>query len=148
MINWQWLRFEELSTQQLYQMIALREAVFVVEQDCPYQDVDGRDPQALHLLGSEDGQLLAYARVFPPEPLDSSIGRVVTAKAARGRGLGQQLMRHAINYCQQHWPAATIHISAQRYLEDFYQSLGFDICTKPYLEDNIPHVGMEIKAND
>ncbi|MGY5451217.1 GNAT family N-acetyltransferase [Agarivorans sp. MS3-6] len=146
MIKWQWLRFEQLSTEQLYQIIGLREAVFVVEQNCPYQDVDGRDQNAWHLLGTQSNQLLAYARAFEPTELDSSIGRVVTAASARGQGLGQQLMQHAIHFCQAQWPKANIHISAQRYLENFYQGLGFAVCSEPYLEDNIPHIGMEIVA--
>ncbi|WP_432460433.1 MULTISPECIES: GNAT family N-acetyltransferase [unclassified Agarivorans] len=147
MIRWQWLSFEQLTNQQLYQVLELRESVFVVEQNCPYQDADGKDPEAWHLLGSTpQQQLLCYARVFEPSPLTASIGRVVIAASARGDGLGQQLMQQAIDFCQQRWPQAQIAISAQRYLEDFYQKLGFEICSEPYLEDDIPHIGMQFSA--
>ncbi len=148
MITWQCLAFNQLNTLQLYQMMMLREEVFVVEQNCPYQDADGKDLQAEHVMAYQDTELVAYARIYTSEPLSAHIGRVVTKASARSKGLGQQLMQQAISQCQQHWPNATIHISAQRYLEDFYQGLGFVICSEPYLEDNIPHIGMEIRPND
>ncbi|WP_427980532.1 GNAT family N-acetyltransferase [Agarivorans sp.] len=146
MTTWQWATFEQLSTTQLYQILALREEVFVVEQRCPYQDADGQDFAALHLMAWQEQQLLAYARIFAPEQGHARIGRVVTKASGRGQGLGQQLMQRAIAYCQQHWPEASIIISAQRYLEQFYQQLGFEICSEPYLEDDIPHIAMQIKA--
>jgi ElaA protein len=147
MITWQCLPFSQLNTLQLYQIMALREAVFVVEQDCPYQDADGQDLNAEHLFAYQGDDLVAYARLYTSNPLSAHIGRVVTKTSARGQGLGQTLMQQAIDQCQQQWPKATIHISAQRYLERFYQSLGFSICSEPYLEDNIPHIAMQIKAN-
>jgi ElaA protein len=148
MTTWQSATFEQLSTTQLYQILALREEVFIVEQRCPYQDADGQDFKALHLMAYQDQQLLAYARIFAPEQNQAKIGRVVTKGSGRGQGLGQQLMQRAIAHCQQHWPKATIMISAQRYLEKFYQELGFEICSEPYLEDDIPHIAMRITAID
>lgn len=148
MTTWQSATFEQLSTTQLYQILALREEVFIVEQRCPYQDADGQDFKALHLMAYQDQQLLAYARIFAPEQNQAKIGRVVTKVTGRGQGLGQQLMQRAIAYCQQHWPEANIMISAQCYLEKFYQQLGFEICSEPYLEDDIPHIAMQITATD
>ncbi len=147
MTTWQTATFKQLSSIQLYHILALREEVFVVEQRCPYQDADGQDFKALHLMAYQEQQLLAYARIFAPKQGEASIGRVVTKVSGRGQGLGQQLMQRAIDYCQQHWPEASIKISAQRYLEKFYQQLGFEICSEPYLEDDIPHIAMRITVS-
>lgn len=143
--RWKIQRFSELSRDELYAILAAREAVFVVEQSCPYQDVDGKDPIAWHVTGwSPSGKVLAYARVLPPgvrfpEP---SIGRVLTAAPARACGLGRELMAQAMRVAEREYPGLGIRISAQQYLEDFYHSLGFRTIRGPYPEDGIPHVEM------
>lgn len=142
MLNYSCLYFNDLSLQQLYALLTLRAEVFVVEQNCPYLDPDGQDTGALHVLGYEDAQLAAYARVYVPEPGVAAIGRVAVGKEFRGRGYGRQLMQAAMDAAAASFNAAVIRISAQRYLERFYESMGFQITSAPYLEDNIPHIGM------
>jgi ElaA protein len=143
-LNWTWSRFEELGVHALYDALALRCRVFILEQGA-YQDPDGLDQHAWHLLGRDDeGRLMAYLRVVDPglkydEP---SIGRVITAPEARGMGAGKALMREGIARCTQVWPGRAIRISAQARLERFYRELGFATVGEPYLEDNIPHIEM------
>ncbi|HEY5802022.1 MAG TPA: GNAT family N-acetyltransferase [Burkholderiaceae bacterium] len=148
MLDWQWKTFGELSARDVYDMLALRSAVFVVEQQCVYQDIDGADRDALHLLGWHTGAsgrtLGAYARVFAPGLKfdEAAIGRVIAAPAMRGTGAGRALMAEALAGIAQHWPGQATRISAQRYLERFYASFGFTVCSEPYLEDGIPHIDM------
>jgi ElaA protein len=145
---WQWSRFSELSPQDLYAAVQLREAVFVVEQQCPYNDADGRDPDAWHLLGWSEQQsgkdLVAYARVFEPGVRydECSIGRVVTAPRVRGSGLGKALMAEALRRVESLAPGQSIKIAAQRRLEKFYLDFGFRTVSAPYEEDGITHVDM------
>jgi len=145
---WQWSRFSELSPQDLYAAVQLREAVFVVEQQCPYNDADGRDPDAWHLLGWSEQQsgkdLVAYARVFEPgvRYAECSIGRVVTAPRVRGSGLGKALMAEALRRVENLAPGQAIKIAAQRRLEKFYLEFGFRTVSAPYEEDGITHVDM------
>jgi ElaA protein len=145
---WQWARFSELRPNELYAALSLRESVFVVEQQCAYQDADGRDPQAWHLLGwlDDDGarSLVAYARIFEPgvRYTEGSIGRVVTAPAVRGTGLGKVLMVEALRRLEGLAPGRTVKIAAQRRLEKFYLDLGFRTVSEPYEEDGIMHVDM------
>ncbi len=143
-ISWRVERFDELTLDRLYAILAARVAVFVVEQDCPYQDLDGLDRRGLHLAAWSGDSVLAYARVLPPGErfCEPSIGRVLTAQAARGTGLGRELMRRGIGVARDHFPGRGIRISAQRYLERFYAGLGFATVSEPYLEDGIPHVEM------
>src|SRR5256885_16270776 len=134
-IDWQWARFNELSLSDLYAVVRLREGVFIVEQNCPYPDADGRDPDAWHLLGwraREDSQpaereLVAYARIFPPgvRYTEASIGRVVTAPEIRGTGIGKILMAEALRRIESIAPVQPIKIAAQRRVEEFYRDLGF-----------------------
>ncbi len=142
--------FEQLSLQELYDCLAARQAVFIVEQDCPYLDADGLDPAAWHLLGrSSQGTLAAYARLLPPGtsyPDYASIGRVLTTAAFRGKGAGKELMQQALTHTRRLWPHAPIKLSAQRYLTAFYQSFGFSPVGEPYLEDGIPHIAMVLPA--
>ncbi|MEB5972476.1 GNAT family N-acetyltransferase [Pantoea dispersa] len=148
-MDMQWLdcHHSELTAQQLYTVLALRNQVFIVEQACPYQDIDGQDLTAdnRHLLGFLDGKLLAYARLLTPALASSpvTIGRVIVSEEARGLKLGYRLMEHALNSCEQHWPQRAVYLSAQAHLEGFYGRLGFRAVTEVYLEDNIPHVGMQ-----
>ena len=125
--------------------MALRQEVFVVEQDCPYLDADGKDQNAWHLLGYDEGQLLAYARIvgkgvsYEKYP---SIGRVVISKKARGLGYGKLLMQVSLRECERLFGKIDIKISAQTYLLKFYNELGFQEVGEGYLEDNIPHIAM------
>ena len=129
-------------------MVQLREAVFVVEQNCPYPDADGRDPNAWHLLGwtqtTPGRTLVAYARIFEPGIRydQASIGRVVTSGEVRGTGLGRVLMAEALRRVDSLAPAQPVKIAAQRRLEDFYLGFGFKTISDPYEEDGIIHVDM------
>ena len=147
-IDWQWARFNELGLDDLYAVVRLREAVFVVEQNCPYPDADGRDPNAWHLLGwrkyGAERRLVAYARVFEPGVRyeEASIGRVVTAPDIRGSGAGKALMAEALRRTESLVPGQPVKIAAQRRLERFYLDLGFQTVSAPYEEDGIIHVDM------
>ena len=147
-ITWQWLHFDALSTADLYAAMALRQDVFVLEQECLYPDLDGLDQTAHHLLGWRDidgqRQLVATLRCLAPgaKYTDMSLGRVVTARTARGGGLGRELVRLGIEHaCRQH-PGWRIRIGAQQHLEQFYASFGFAAISAPYDEDGITHVDM------
>jgi ElaA protein len=145
-IHWTCLPFEQLDPHRLYALLRLRVDVFVVEQACPYPELDGRDlhPQALHLLGERAGQLVACARLLPPGLgfEGPAIGRVVVTASARGIGFAHRLMERAIAHCQQRWPAHAVYLGAQSHLQGFYAAHGFEVCSEPYLEDGIPHVDM------
>ena len=145
-MHWLCLKFSELSTMQLYQLLKLRVDVFVVEQNCPYPELDDKDhhPDVYHLLGYESDQLAACARLIPPGISfpQVSIGRIATAKAKRQEGLGKQLLNKAIQQCEHHWSKQDIQIGAQVYLINFYQSFGFKRNSDDYLEDGIPHLDM------
>lgn len=135
----------ELGKTELYQLLQLRSEIFVVEQECAYQDVDGQDSDALHLLATNEQQVLvAYARLYDTQ-IDGkdfvAIGRVCTDKSFRGRGISRQLMEQAMSYIDSNLKLP-ITLSAQLYLENFYQSLGFKTISEPYLEDDIPHIRM------
>lgn len=148
---WQTKGFEELSLNQLYDVLKLRVDIFVVEQTCFYPDLDGeknqldRHPQTLHLLGYQAEQLVAYLRILPKGqnyPNNVSIGRVVTATQARGGGLGHKLMTEGLRMCQQYFPNEIIKISAQQHLKSYYHKHGFTQVSEMYLEDDIPHIAM------
>lgn len=144
-VSWRCKSFSELSGSEVYEILALRAEVFVVEQDCAYQDVDGKDSLAMHLMGWGLGdELSAYLRSFPPESLREEIviGRVVTSPAARGQGLGRKLMLEGMRRAWRQWGDHPIHVSAQAHLQDWYNSLGFVVCGPGYPEDGIPHLPM------
>jgi ElaA protein len=148
-MRWQATSFADLSVAELYEALALRQLVFVVEQTCAYQDCDGKDARAVHLLGrAEDGRLVAYARLFGPGVsfAERSIGRVVTHPDVRRQGAGKELMREAIERTRATFGDGPIRIGAQRYLERFYGELGFRVASAPYDEDGIPHVEMVLDA--
>jgi ElaA protein len=134
--------FYELNTTQLYDLLQLRAEVFVVEQDCIYQDIDGKDQKAMHVLGYDGDQLVAYTRVFKPgDYFDMcSIGRVVVSPQHRGKDHGKKIMEASMEYAFA--KAEQIKISAQVYLKKFYEDLGFKETGKRYLEDGIPHMEM------
>ena len=143
-MRWHWLRYPELTLDDLYDALALRARVFVVEQG-PYVDPDGLDRHAWHLLGRDDaGTLQACLRVVDPglKYAEPSIGRVVVSAACRGQGLGRELMQQGIARCTEAWPGRGIRISAQAHLDRFYGSLGFEAVGQPYDEDDIPHLEM------
>lgn len=136
----------ELNTLDLYQLLQLRSEVFVVEQECAYQDLDGQDFESVHLTARtpSNKSLMAYARIYTTkieEKEYAAIGRVCTAKTYRGQGVSRQLMEYAIQYIKEN-QKLPITVSAQAYLEIFYQSLGFQTISEPYLEDGIPHIRM------
>lgn len=145
-MQWITLSFRQLSTYQLYDFLRLRTDVFVVEQTCPYPELDGLDthPETYHLLGYRDDKLTAYARLLPAglSYPDASIGRVVTAKTERGNGCGNELIRQAIIQLYTLWPDAPITIGAQHHLMDFYGAHGFKAISEQYIEDGIPHIDM------
>ena len=148
-MRWQAVPFEELSVSELYELLALRQLVFVVEQTCAYLDCDGKDPLAIHLLGrNDDGRLVAYARLFPAGVsfAEASIGRVNTHPSVRRTGAGRELMREAVVRTRALFGEGPIRIGAQRYLEKFYGELGFEIASAPYDEDGIPHVEMLLRS--
>lgn len=144
MPHWTLRHFDELTPHELHDVLRLRQDVFVVEQDCVFGEIDGRDPLALHLLGHSDDRLVAYARVFAPGVVgeEASIGRVVTDRSVRGSGLGRPLMREALRVAATLSPAGDVRVAAQAHLEDFYGSLGFVRVGTTYLEDGIEHVDM------
>jgi ElaA protein len=147
--QWECLPFPALAATQLYALLQLRGAVFVVEQECAYLDPDGLDQAAHHHLCWRGDALVAYQRCLPPGiPYqdDSSIGRIVVAPGARGSQLGRELVERAITFNLAQWPGHDIRIGAQSRLTRFYRSLGFVICSGPYLEDGIEHTEMLRRA--
>ncbi len=148
MIQWFCKHFNELGLSELYALMRLRQMVFSVEQDCAYLDADGADLDAHHVLGFEEGKLVAYARILKPGARyeQCSIGRVVTGAEIRGTGVGRELMKVALKHCAQLYPDTDVRISAQARLEKFYQSFGFASDGEPYTEDSIPHLAMNLVA--
>ncbi|MBX6963986.1 GNAT family N-acetyltransferase [Alcaligenes faecalis] len=143
----QWKRLDDLSTREMYTIIQAREAVFVVEQKCAYQDVDGLDLDSWHLSVLKDGELAAYARVVEPgfKYEEPSIGRVLTLAKFRSLKIGYALVAEAIRFTEARYPGAGIRIGAQAHLQKFYGSLGFEPVGEIYDEDGIPHIDM-VKA--
>ncbi|PZO12046.1 MAG: GNAT family N-acetyltransferase [Leptolyngbya foveolarum] len=144
-IDWYWRTFGELSNAQIYDILAVRQQVFVLEQKCLYLDVDGRDREALHLLGNNcANQIVAYARLLPPNTryAEPSIGRVLVVESARGTGLGRELVQRCLEKCELPYGDYSVKISAQVYLREFYQSFGFEGVGEPYDDGGIPHVEM------
>jgi ElaA protein len=143
-IEWRWCSLEDLSARALYTLLAARSAVFVVEQNCPYEDLDGADLDAEHLIAWSGAEVAACARVLAPgaKYAEPSIGRVLTTKPFRTSGLGRELMARAVVRCEERYPGAPIRIGAQAYLERFYNSFGFVKASEVYLEDGIPHIEM------
>lgn len=145
-IKWHCFPFSALVTDQLYELLQLRVDIFVVEQECPYPELDGHDchPETHHLLGYQAGRLVAYLRLLPPGLTypNVSLGRVATRKEVRGSGIGHQLLKEGLAQAEKCWPAETIKIGAQSYLQKFYQGYGFEIASEEYLEDGIAHIDM------
>lgn len=150
MITWQWAAFDELDAATLCAVLAARQDVFVLEQQCLYADIDGKDQRAFHLIGRQQElqqnsqELVAYLRCFAPGEHypEAALGRVLTVQSARGRGVGKQLMAEGIRRVEKHFPGSAIRISAQEHLEHFYGEFGFLRDSDTYLEDGIPHIAM------
>lgn len=136
--------FNELSLEELYKILRLRAEVFVVEQDCVYQDIDNKDKNALHVIGFKNDEVVAYTRCFKPGDYftEASIGRVVVQENQRQYGYGYDIMNASIKAIAEHFQTEKIKISAQTYLKTFYSNLGFENTGEEYLEDGIPHIAM------
>lgn len=134
--------FDELNTTELYEILRARVEIFVVEQECVYQDLDGRDYNSLHIFYMNDGRAAAYLRAFEKEKGVVQMGRVLTIE--HGKGLGGKLLREGIAEIKKKLSPVKIYIEAQCYATGYYAREGFEICTKEFLEDGIPHVGMEL----
>jgi ElaA protein len=141
---WTLKPFDELTAKELYNILKLRNEVFIVEQNCPYQDLDDKDLYAFHLMGLKDNKLLAYSRLLAPgiSYSESSIGRIVSSPASRKTGMGKKLMKESILQIRNLFQTDVIRIGAQLYLKKFYESFGFIQDGETYLEDNIPHIIM------
>ena len=140
-------KFKELSVEEMYQILRIRSEVFIIEQRCIYQDIDGKDKKAMHLMGKKDNEIIAYTRI-----LDSgdcyelpSIARVVVKKKTRREERGKEIMKESIKYIKENLKEKTIVLAAQKYLEKFYRELGFIAEGEEYLEDEIPHQKMILK---
>jgi ElaA protein len=136
--------FQELTTKELYDLIQLRVDVFCVEQNCVYQDLDGKDEKAIHIIGKKNNKIIAYTRVFKAGDYfkESSIGRVVVRKDERQHKYGYDIMKASIQAVKEYFNETTIKLSAQTYLRKFYNNLGFKEIGQEYLEDGIPHIVM------
>jgi ElaA protein len=144
-ITWQCKKFRDMSAVELHAVLALRAAVFVVEQKCAYQDPDYKDEHGMHVMGWHDGVLVAVSRILPQGVSydEVSIGRVATSSVVRGTGAGMMLMERTMQYIKDHFGEVPVRISAQSYLEKYYTKFGFVRSEKEeYLEDDIPHVDM------
>jgi ElaA protein len=143
-MQWSFKRLDEFTPHELYELLQLRSEVFVVEQQCVFQDMDGTDDKALHLLGREKGELTAYSRCYDKgiKYAEASIGRVITRASARKSGLGHALMQESMAQLCKAFGAQPIRIGAQARLERFYNANGFVTASEPYIEDGIPHIEM------
>jgi ElaA protein len=143
-MNWLCKKFDDLTPHELYAILQLRNEVFVVEQDCVFQDADNKDQHCYHVMGWRENDLAAYSRIVPPEISysESSIGRIVTSPNARGNGIGRELVKQSIEELYIIFGKIPIKIGAQMYLQKFYESFGFRQTSDIYLEDDIPHMEM------
>jgi ElaA protein len=143
-MNWSVKPFTELSLKELYALLKLRAEVFVVEQTCIYNDLDELDFDAIHLFGMDNGDVLVYARILPAHSRfkEVSLGRIVVSTNSRGLGYGKEVIKKSIEYIKENISDNLIRISAQEYLLNYYEELGFKIASSSYLEDGIPHVEM------
>ena len=149
-VKYIWKTFAELSLDELYAIINLRQKVFIVEQDCPYIDADYADQDAFHLLAYNDKDLIGYLRAFRPgiKYDGSSLGRIVTEINSRGLGIGKEITKEGVNFLSKEYPDHEIVISAQHRLEHFYVELGFKARGEVYLEDDIDHIQMYLSAKE
>ena len=149
-MEWLFKKYDELRLNELYELLKLRASVFVVEQDCPYLDLDGEDLHATHILGYQKNNLVAYSRILRPgafEKKHARIGRIVIQKQNRRKGIGFELVQKSIAFCNERFCNQAIKISAQVYLKNFYNQCGFIEKREIYLEDGIPHFAMYLNQN-
>ena len=148
-MDWNTYHFDELTARKLYEFLKLRVDVFIVEQDCPYPELDNLDQESIHMAYTENGRTLAYARLVPGGVKYDlpSIGRVIVHPDARSRGLAKQLLEKSIDYILKEWKADEIQLQGQVYLKGFYESFGFVPISEEYDEDGIPHVDMKLTKN-
>ena len=148
-MGWYLKKFDELTNSELYSILKERTLVFVVEQNCPYLEVDGKDPLSYHLLKEDNGEIVAYLRILPAgvSYQESSLGRVFVKKEYRGQGIAQELVKKGLDFLQNELKETTVKIQAQEYLRKFYSSFGFQAISETYLEDNIPHIDMLLQVN-
>ncbi|RPJ95209.1 GNAT family N-acetyltransferase [Rummeliibacillus sp. TYF005] len=146
-MSWKLKKFDELTNSELYNILKERTVIFVVEQNCPYLEVDGKDPFSYHLFKEVDGEIVAYLRILPPgvSYTESSIGRVIVKKEYRGQGIAKELLKRGLDFIQNELKETTVKIQAQEYLRKFYGSFGFQAISETYLEDNIPHIDMVLQ---
>ena len=135
-------RFNEIDSKTLHNIFLLRSEVFIVEQECAYQDIDGKDFKSIHIIGKQKGEIIAYSRIMSLNNEFCSIGRVLVKKELRKKGIGIKLMTKTIEEATSEYNSRKIKISAQEYLKNFYTNLGFNHTGKCYLEDGIPHIEM------
>lgn len=145
-LQWRWYELENMKPGLLYDMLALREAVFVVEQTCVYQELDGLDKMAEHLVALQNDTVVACLRVLPSDENESRIriGRVAVSSGWRKRGIARLMMQSAIDKVRQDNPSCGVFLDAQTYLQAFYESMGFQVCGSEFLEDGIPHIPMQM----
>jgi ElaA protein len=143
-IIWKIKIFDEFTISELYGILKSRIDVFVIEQNCPYPDLDDYDQKAVHIWAEEEGEILAYCRIFDKgiKYDEASIGRVLTTQKGRGKGLGKLLIKYAVETIENRYHSSAVRISAQNYLLNFYSEFGFEDTGKKYLEDDIPHTEM------
>jgi len=143
-ISWKWHDFGSLSLHHLYELLKLRQDVFIIEQNCPYPELDGKDPKCSHLLGFVGHEIVAYSRLVPPgiSYPELSLGRVVIAPSQRGKGTGNELLAETLRGAVNQFGEVPIKISAQSHLTKFYQRFGFEVASEVYLEDGLPHLKM------
>lgn len=143
-LRWEWKRFDDLTADEVYTILCVRQQVFVLEQECLYLDADGKDRHAFHLMGFDGGDLVAYARILDAGVSydEISMGRILTTEKVRGNGAGIELMEVGIDQIHKQYGNVPIRISAQTYLLKFYEKFGFRSTGKEYLEDEIPHTEM------
>ncbi len=146
-MNWKIKKFNELNIEEIYKILALRNEIFIVEQECPYLDCDDKDLNSYHLFLGENGEIVSYLRILEKGVSydEISIGRVAVKKSYRGKGISRKMMLKAIEFIENNLSENIIKIQAQAYLLDFYSSLGFKAVSEEYLEDNIPHIDMIYK---
>ena len=146
-MNWKIKKFNELNIEEIYKILALRNEIFIVEQECPYLDCDDKDLNSYHLFLRENGEIVSYLRILEKGVSydEISIGRVAVKKSYRGKGISRKMMQKAIEFIENNLSENTIKIQAQAYLLNFYSSLGFKAVSEEYLEDNIPHIDMIYK---
>jgi ElaA protein len=150
LIDWRLHRLDDLAARELYLLMQLRQDVFVVEQKCPYPDLDGADASSLHLSAWRANEPLAYLRIIPPEVHKSgcpSLGRICTASSVRRTGIGRELVQRGLDLICLRWPGHDCQIGAQAYLRNFYETFGFAVNGEQYIEDGIPHFPMRWYAS-